>query len=61
MEDAVLHVLQNTYSHLDKPCFCIRLMLFDFSNVFSTIHPHLFSEKQTLESKGQHPSHTLLS
>ena len=45
MEDAVLHVLNNIYSHLDKPGSCIRLMFFDFSSAFNTIQPHLLAEK----------------
>ena len=32
VEDAVLHVLHNIYSCLDKPSSCIRLMFSDLSS-----------------------------
>ena len=37
VEDAVLHVLNSIYAHLDKPGTYIRLMFFDFSSAFNTI------------------------
>ena len=45
VEDAVLHVLHNIYSHLDKPCSYIRLMLLDFSSAFNIIQPRVLAEK----------------
>ena len=43
VEDAVTSVLNNIYSHLDKPGTVIRLLVFDFSSAFSTIQPHIVS------------------
>ena len=45
VEDAVLHVLNSIYAHLDKPGTYIRLMFFDFSSAFNTVQPHLLAEK----------------
>ena len=45
IDDAMLRILNNIYSHLEKPGTCIRLMLYDFSSAFNTIQPHLLSEK----------------
>ena len=47
VDDAILHVLHNIYSHLDKPGTSIRLMFYDFSSAFSTIQPHLLADKLT--------------
>ena len=39
IDDAVLHCLENTYSHLEKPGSSVRLMFFEFSSAFNTIQP----------------------
>ena len=36
-DDAVLYVLENIYSHLEKGGSSVRLMFFDFSSAFNTI------------------------
>ena len=45
VDDAILHVLNNIYAHLEKPGSSIRLMFFDFSSAFNTIQPHLLCDK----------------
>ena len=45
VDDAILNVSNNIYSHLEKPGTCIRLMFYNFSSAFNTIQPHLLSEK----------------
>ena len=55
MGDAILHVLHNIYSHLDKPRSYIRLIFFFicfsffltffFFSAFNTIQLHLLAEK----------------
>ncbi len=45
VEDAILHVLNNAYSHLDKPNTSIRFMFYDFSSAFNTIQPHILADK----------------
>ena len=45
VDDAILHVLNNIYSHLDKPATSIRLMFFNYSSAFNTIQPHLLADK----------------
>ena len=45
VEDAVLHVLNSIYAHLDKPGTYTRLVFFDFSSAFNTTQPHLLAEK----------------
>ena len=45
IDDAILYVLNNIYSHLDKPNNYIRLMFYDFSSAYNTIQPHLLVEK----------------
>ena len=37
VDDAILHVLNNVYSHLEKTGSSIRIMFFDFSSAFNTI------------------------
>ena len=44
-DDAILHVLNNVYSHLEKTGASIRIMFFDFSSAFNTIQPHLLADK----------------
>ena len=41
IDDAILHVLNNIYSHLGKPGSSTRLMFYDFSSAFNTIQPHM--------------------
>ena len=48
VDDAILHVLNNIYSHLDKPGSSIRLMFYDFSSAFNTIQPHILVDKLML-------------
>ena len=45
VDDAILHVLNNIYSHLEKTDSSIRIMFFDFSSAFNTIQPHLLAKK----------------
>ena len=45
VDDALLHVLNNISSHLEKTGTCVRLMFFDFSSAFNTIQPHLLCDK----------------
>ena len=45
VDDAILYVLNNLYSHLDKPESSIRLMFYDFSSAFNTIQPHILADK----------------
>ena len=44
-DGAVLYVLENIYSHLEKAGGSVRLMFFDFSSAFNTIQPHLLVQK----------------
>ena len=43
VEDAILHVLNNIYVHLDKPDMSICLMFYDYSLAFITQYSHTFS------------------
>ena len=45
VEDAILHVRNNVYKHLEKPASSVRLMFYDFSCAFNTIQPHLPCDK----------------
>ena len=45
VEDAIPHVLNNIYVHLDKPDISIRLMFYDYSSAFNTIQPHILAQK----------------
>ena len=45
VEDAILHVMNNVYKHLEKPGSSVRLMFYDFSSAFNTIQPHLLCDK----------------
>ena len=40
-DDAIAHVLNNIYTHLDLLGAIIRLMLFDFSSTFNTIYMNI--------------------
>ena len=44
-DDAVLYVLENICSHLEKAGSSVRLMFFDFSSAFNTIQPHSLVQK----------------
>ena len=45
--DAILVVLENLYSHLEKTSYgnSARVMFFDFSSAFNTIQPHILVKK----------------
>ena len=45
VDDAILHVVNNTVTHLENLNSCVRLMFFDFSSAFNTIQPHLLCDK----------------
>ena len=41
----LFYVVNNMYSHLDKPGMSVRLMFYDFSSAFHTIQPHILVDK----------------
>ena len=45
VEDSVIHLLQQTHSHLDKAGSTERIVFFDFSSAFNTIQPVLLQKK----------------
>ena len=45
VDDALLYVLNNIYSHLEKAGSSVRIMFYDFSSAFNTIQPHLLAKK----------------
>ena len=45
VDDALLYVLNNIYSHLEKAGSSVRIMFYDFSSAFNTIQPHLLTKK----------------
>uniref|UniRef100_A0AAQ6IRP3 Reverse transcriptase domain-containing protein n=1 Tax=Anabas testudineus TaxID=64144 RepID=A0AAQ6IRP3_ANATE len=45
VDDAIIHLLHRTYTHLDKPGGLVRIMFFDFSSAFNTIRPALLGGK----------------
>lgn len=45
VEDAIIYMLQRIYPHLDKPGCSVRILFFDFSSAFNTIHPALLGKK----------------
>ena len=45
IDDALLHLLNEIYSHLETPGSSIRIMFYDFSSAFNTIQPHLLVHK----------------
>jgi hypothetical protein len=45
VDDATLILLQNIYSHLDRPSSYARLLFVDFSSAFNTIQPYLLLKK----------------
>ena len=44
VEDAILLLLDNAYSHLDKPKSLCRILFLDFSSAFNTINPVILIE-----------------
>jgi hypothetical protein len=44
-DDATLTLLNNTYTHLEKPGSYVRILFIDFSSAFNTIQPHLMALK----------------
>jgi hypothetical protein len=44
-EDAILTLLHNAYTHLEKPGSFVRVLFVDFSSAFNTIQPHLMALK----------------
>ncbi|KAK3562926.1 hypothetical protein QTP86_011451 [Hemibagrus guttatus] len=47
VDDAILYLLHQTLSHLDKGKGAVRIMFFDFSSTFNTIQPLLLRNKLT--------------
>ena len=45
VDDALLCMLNSTYSHLEKAKSSVRIMFFDFSSAFNTIQPHVLIKK----------------
>ena len=45
VDDALLCMLNSTYSHLEKAKSSVRIMFFDFSSAFNTIQPHILVKK----------------
>jgi hypothetical protein len=52
-DDAILTLLHNAYTHLEKPGSFVRILFVDFSSAFNTIQPHLMALK--LLSYDVHP------
>jgi hypothetical protein len=52
-DDATFTILNNTYTHLEKPNSFVRILFVDFSSAFNTIQPHLMALK--LSGLGVHP------
>jgi len=44
-DDATLTLLNNAYTHLEKPASYVRILVSDFSSAFNTIQPHLMALK----------------
>lgn len=45
VDDALLFMLHNIYSHLETTASSVRIMFFDFSSAFNTIQPHILANK----------------
>ena len=45
VEDAVITVLNTTYSQLEKPKFYVRILFVDFSSAFNCMQPHILCTK----------------
>lgn len=41
VDDALIYMMQRTYSHLDTLDATVKIMYFDFSSAFNTIQPLL--------------------
>ena len=44
VEDAIILLLNNAYTHLDKPRSFCRILFLDFSSAFNTINPLILIE-----------------
>lgn len=47
VEDAIVYMQHQSFSHLDRGSDAVRMTFLDFSNTFNTIQPLLFSDKLT--------------
>ena len=45
VDDAIIYLLQEAYSFLDRPNTTFPVMFFDFSSTFNTIQPRLLKAK----------------
>ena len=45
VEDAIISLLHDTYTHLESPKSFVRVLYIDFSSAFNTIQPHLMARK----------------
>ena len=45
VEYVILSLLHETYTHLDKVGYFVRILFIDYSSAFDTIQPHLLAEK----------------
>ena len=53
VEDAILYILHQVHSHLDKGSGTVRILFLDFSSAFNTIQPPILQDK--LNRMGVHP------
>ncbi len=44
VDDALLLMLHNIYSHLETTASSVRILFFDFSSAFNTIQPHILAD-----------------
>ena len=45
VDDALIFMLHNIYSHLETTASSVRILFFDFSSAFNTIQPHILADK----------------
>ena len=45
VDDAVLTLLHDAYTHLEKTKAYVRMVFVDFSSTFNTMQPHLMGQK----------------
>ena len=45
VDDVILSLLHDTYTHLDKVGYFIRILFIHYSSAFNYIQPHLLAEK----------------
>ena len=45
VKEAILSLLHDTYTHLDKAGYVVRILFIDYSSAVDTIQPHLLAEK----------------